>query len=635
MQLASIFHDHGVLQRDLPLPIWGLGEPDEQVTVCLAGHKAYTQVDGAGCWMVRMPALRAGGPHELVVEAKSGRAVARDLLVGEVWVCSGQSNMQWMLQSSGPEWMKDATTMPQVRLLTIDTPARLGRTRSFNQRWTPSTPESLAAFSAVGGYFGQELHRKLNVPIGLICNAWGGTRIQAWMSREALYQDPHGRDEINFYESYLWKTAHQASGIPKTMAEREREAAPADPGNLGLERGWTGEMDDSTWKMMPVPSHWQDHGHEYSGIFWFRHTVTVPAAWAGKDLELHLGAIDKHDETWVNGESVGAMSWEVPNAWCTPRVYRVPGRLIGRDGRVVIAVRARSHIYHGGLTGPTSAMCLHPVGEATNALPLAGAWRYMVEHNFGQVSLPMQTWGADNQNSPYMLFDSRLNPLIPYGIRGVLWYQGESNASEAALYRRLLPQMIRDWRRVWGQGDFPFYQVQLANYQNAVEKPGRSDWAELREAQLAALEDPTTGMAVTIDIGEAADVHPKNKRDVGLRLARWALSQTYGRGGVPSGPVYTGMTIEGDGKIRCTFKYVGGGLVARGGALRHFAIAGGEKVFTWAQAVIEGDSVVVWHPDIPRPMAVRYAWANNPEGCNLYNAENLPASPFRTDHWPA
>jgi len=633
MQLASIFQNHGVLQRDLPLPIWGRGAPGERVTVRLAGQEAATTVDPAGCWHLRLCPLPSGGPHELVVEASSGHAVVEDLLVGDVWICSGQSNAEWKLTQCGPEWMTDSPELERVRLLTVTNPASLGRTDSVDGTWKLCTPESLAEFSAVGGHFAREIHREIGVPVGLICNAWGGSRLQAWLSREALMLDPSGREEVRFYESHVWQAERKFAR--KTFAEWERTDAPQDPGNLGIERGWaSGDFDDSGWPMLPVPGNWRSQGHPHSGIFWFRRTVLLPESWQGRDLELSLGAIDKHDDTWVNGDLVGSTGWDVPDAWCRPRVYSVPARTVGPDRRVVIAVRARSHVYDGGMSGPASRMRLHPVGEERDALGLAGGWRSQIEHNWGEVIPPVPDWGPGNHNSPHILFDSRLAPLFPYGLRGVIWYQGESNVGQAEVYGRLLKVMIRDWRRAWGQGDFPFLQVQLANFGTPELAPQNSAWAELREAQLAVLSEPATGMAVAIDIGEAYNIHPPNKAEVARRLSRWAMAESYGGGNTPSGPLFSEMQIESGGHVRCFFRHVGSGLTATGGSLRHFSLAGKDRIFHPAEARIEGKSVVVGCREVPEPAAVRYAWAENPEGCNLCNGECLPASPFRSDSWP-
>ncbi len=634
MQLASLFQDHAVLQRNIPLPIWGTGSPGDNVVVRLAGHEAGTTVDASGRWLLRLPPLKEGGPHQLTVEASSGVVEVNDLLVGEVWVCSGQSNMEWKLNQIGEDEMPDSSSLPEVRMLTVTTPAQLGCTDSVDGKWRLCTPETLAAFSAVGGYFGRRLHRALGVPVGLICNAWGGTRVQAWTSREALMLDPEGRNEIQFYESYLWRRGSRA-GL-QTFQEWERCDAPQDPGNLGLPRGWASPaFDHSAWETMALPGLWQSHGHDYSGVFWFRKKLEIPASWIGKELELCLGAIDKHDETWANGHHVGSTGWEVKDSWCVPRVYRVAGEMVDSSGGLLIAVRARSHVYGGGLAGPVHEMWVSPVGAApTERIPLHGDWHYCVEHNWGRVIPPQLAWGIGNPNSPAILFDNRLAPLIPYGIRGVIWYQGESNVGEANLYRRMLPAMINDWRRAWGAGNFPFIQVQLANYLSPSQKPVESEWAALREAQTSVLALEATGMAVAIDIGGADDIHPRNKKDVGLRLAQSALHDVYHQEMVPMGPLFSGMTIETGGHIRCTFRHTGGKLVAKGGALRHFAVAGQNRVFEWAEATIEGDTVVVFSPRVPNPCAVRYAWADNPEGCNLYNGADLPASPFRSDAWP-
>lgn len=632
MKLASIFTSYGVLQRDLPLPIWGSGEPGEPITVHLAGHECRTEVDSRGHWMLRLPPLSIGGPYALRVVAPSGETEVTDLLVGDVWLCSGQSNMEWKRKQCGQEWAVGAMSPSQVRLLTVATPANLGSTDAVDGGWKICDRETLAEFSAVGGYFGLELYRSLGIPIGLICNAWGGTRVQAWMSREALMQDPAGRDEVSLYESYGWEPRQKVVG--KTFADWERADAPQDPGNVGLELGWAASsFDDSSWPYMSIPEYWNTQGHPHSGILWFRKTIFVPQSWLNHNLDLSLGAIERHDETWVNGELVGSMGWEIPDAWNKKRIYSVPSHLIGQDGRVVIAVRVRSHVYTGGLIGPSCIMGLHRSGDASDTLCLSGAWHYNVERDWGVVVPPDSDWGASNPNSPHILFDNRIAPLLPYGLRGVVWYQGESNVSEAKTYRRFLVSMIRDWRRSWGQGNFPFVQVQLANYQPSEKTNGKSQWAELREAQLEILTEPDTGMAVTIDIGEGDNIHPRNKRDVAQRLARWVLAETFGFGGHPSGPLFSEMRIEGGGRVRCLFRYAGGGLVSSNKKLRHFTLAGRARKFFDADAIIEGESVLVSCKEVSEPMAVRYAWADNPDQCNLYNRDDLPASPFRSDSW--
>ncbi len=632
MQFAPIFQDHAVLQREQALPVWGKGLAGEVVTVSLAGVNAVATIDPDGNWLVRLPAQPAGGPFVLTAQAPSGSATVRDILVGEVWICSGQSNMEWQLRHCGVYNLSEH--LPQVRMLTVGTPARLGRQSGLDRRWEVGTPAALAAFSAVGGWFGRRLHKELGVPVGLICNAWGGSRVQAWISREGLMRHADGREEVSQYESCVFTPEYQGQIMPLALWE-ERVATKLDTGNAGLANGWeTGDFNDADWSSLPIPSHWQAHGHAGSGVFWFRRTLTIPADWVGRALELHLGAIDKHDDTYVNGERVGGLSWEAgPSSWNTPRVYQVPDQLVhGRQ--LTIAVRARSHIYYGGMIGPAEELRLFPRGEEDAALPLSGDWRYAVEQDWGVPNTPAEGWCEGNHNSPYTLFNSRVHPLIPYGIRGVIWYQGESNVGEPGIYRRLLLNMIEDWRRAWGAGDFPFIQVQLANYMSVKESPAPSDWALLREAQLATTRAlPNCGMAVAIDVGDAANIHPQNKQPVGERLACWALCETYGKDVVPTGPVFERMTVESGGRCRCHFRYAAGLQTQSGGPVCRVAIAGSTRAFRWAQTAIEGDTLVAWHPEIPHPFAVRYAWADNPADCNLVNGANLPATPFRTDVW--
>jgi sialate O-acetylesterase len=635
MRLAPIFHDHAVLQRDLPIPVWGRGEPGEAVEVRLAGVVGQVVAGADGGWLLRLPPLPAGGPHELVARAASGTATARDVLIGEVWLCSGQSNMEWKLSETNQDGDLGGESVAGIRLLTVTTKAKLGGQSELGGAWTIASRATLSAFSAVGGWFGRSLHRELGVPVGLICNAWGGTRVQAWTSRSTLVQDPGGLDDVRHYEGYVFSPDNDGVNEYTSLADWERRGAPRDTGNAGLAKGWAGaSFDDRAWRRMVLPCRWQQQGHPGSGVFWFRRTIEVPAAWAGRDLVAHLGAIDKHDDTWVNGERVGGLSWEDGGeTWRTPRVYPVPARLVGADRRVCIAVRARSHVFEGGMHGPAADMALKLAGSEEPGIPLIGEWSYEVEQDWGISAPPQTIWGQDNPNSPYILFDSRIRPLLPYAIRGAIWYQGESNAHEPSVYARQLPAMIRDWRLAWGQGDFPFLQVQLASWQQPQTQPAASSWAALREAQLHALAEPATGMAVAIDVGDANDIHPRDKRTVGQRLARWALCDTYGRGSVPSGPLFASATIEAGGRMRCRFRHGAGLRTSDGAKPRHVAIAGVQRTFVWAEAAIEGDTLVVWHPSISRPAAVRYAWADNPEGCNLVNAEGLPASPFRTDSW--
>jgi sialate O-acetylesterase len=418
------------------------------------------------------------------------------------------------------------------------------------------------------------------------------------------------------------------------MAKWEEANLYVDGENKGEALGYADPSGStSDWTRMELPKQFEAAGLAIDGAVWFRKVVQVPETWAGKQLILNLTAIDDYDVTYFNGTKIGSTGRETPDSYQVPRRYMVPGSLV-RPGTNVIAVRVFDRAGDGGFGG-AGEMSLRPDGaDASEAISLGGLWDYKVELALEPKQVDWGTRpelvGAGNQNSPSMLYNAMIAPLVPFTIRGAIWYQGESNAGRAYQYRTLFPIMIRDWRRAWGRV-FPFYFVQLANWRPRKEQPSESDWAELREAQTMTLREPQTGMAVAIDIG-GEDLHPRNKLDVGRRLAAWALANTYGEKVVPSGPLFDRFSIEGD-KVRIKFKHGTGLKTNDSGPVKGFAIAGADRKFVWAEARIEGQTVVVWSPSISKPVAVRYGWADNP-AVNLYNKAGLPASPFRTDDWP-
>ncbi|MCX6970920.1 MAG: 9-O-acetylesterase [Verrucomicrobia bacterium] len=622
MKIASIFTDGMVLQQGIPVPVWGTAAAGVAVTVNFADQQASGSADADGRWLVRLAPLAANAePSVLDVASTDGGSISlSDVLVGEVWVCSGQSNMEWPLSSShnGAEEVLRAH-FPQIRLFTVPKrPSGAPESGVTGTAWCACTPETAGKCSAVAYYFGRELYSRLNVPIGLINSSWGGTVAEAWTSWDALSENPVTRGIVQSWERDLGPRGTWWQGF-EALAERTR-----DKKNTKYPEGWA-DIDEpaAEWGDMELPGTWQSRGFNHSGIFWFRKTVELPPAWEGRDLRLSIGAADKSDITYFNNTRVGGVTMaEREDAWSLPRNYTVPGNLV-KAGRNVIAVRVHSDIHGGGLTGPSEEMKLScPDCGADAGIPLGGTWRYAIEANYGLV--------PSIHNAPSVLFNGMISPLLPFAIRGAIWYQGESNADRAEQYRALFQALIRDWRRAWGQGDFPFYFVQLANFMARSPQPTESSWAELREAQAMALDLPHTGMAVAIDIGEADDVHPKNKHDVGLRLALNALYQTYAqRSAVPCGPLFRSMKREGS-SLRLSFDFVGGGLVCRGDAPSGFAIAGEDGRFVWAAAKIDGDDVLVSNPEVASPESARYGWADNPE-VNLYNKAGLPASPFRTD----
>jgi sialate O-acetylesterase len=650
MKLPRLFTPGMVVQQGLPIPVWGWSKPQQAVGVRLGPVAAETQADAKGMWMVKLRPLKAadhlGAPLTLTVVGDETVTIG-DVLVGEVWICSGQSNMEWpVAQADDARRELAKARFPSLRLFTV-AQATSPRPKDDVQpeaAWQRCTPGSVAGFSAVGYFFGRDLHRTLGVPVGLIHSSWGGTLAEAWTSRAALASDQLLRPILERLEQM--GTLHEADSpaYRKLMKAWEDKAFHKDPGNKGIKKRWhRADFDDGAWPVMDLPRSWESTGLDIDGAVWFRRRVEVPKEWKGKALTLSLGPIDDFDTTYFNGTAIGGIGAEDPNASATPRVYTVPGALV-KAGANLIAVRVFDRFGLGGLVGSPAQLTLAPAAAAkkraagakkpaAKPLRLAGDWKWQIELRLEpRRQLPPQPLHATHQGVPASLNNAMVQPLVPYAIRGAIWYQGESNADRAEQYRSLLPALIRDWRMAWGQGDFPFGIVQLANYMERRATPGDSQWAELREAQALAAKEPNCGLAVAIDLGDANDIHPRNKQDVGLRLARWARATVYGERLPWSGPRYASHTISG-GAVRIVFSHGDGGLAsANGGPLTGFAIAGSDRRFVWAEARIDGDRVVVSSPKVPTPAAVRYAWADNP-ACNLVNGAKLPALPFRTDDW--
>jgi sialate O-acetylesterase len=635
VRLPAIISDNLVLQQGTKVRIWGNANAGEHVAVTFDKKTSNITADAQGRWQVLIGPFKAGGPYELTVKGDNVLTI-KNVLVGEVWLCSGQSNMEWPLVNTtgGAEAVAQAKN-PEIRLFTVEKHTSTSPLTDVEGHWVVTTPDAAAHFSAVGYFFGRELYEHLKVPIGLINSSWGGTPAEAWTSHEALLSSPELKPILDRYESSLNALPETKATYAQALAQWEEKNLYIDSGNKGEALGYADPSTSTTdWSQMDLPKQIEAAGLLIDGAIWFRKVVELPAEWSGKDLVLNLPPIDDQDVTYFNGAKIGSIGRETPNSYMVPRKYVVPGSLV-RAGRNVIAVRVFDSAGEGGF-GRGGAMSLGPAGAAESSLiSLRGTWDYKVElalepkhPDWG--SRP-EAVGVSNQNNPSVLYNAMIAPLVPFAIRGAIWYQGESNAGRAYQYRTLFPIMIRNWRSAWGQ-EFPFYFVQLANWHASKAQPDESDWAELREAQTMTLREPQTGMAVIIDIGDENDIHPRNKLDVGRRLAAWALAGTYGQKVIPSGPLFDKYTIEGD-KVRIRFKYGSGLKTIDGGPVKGFAIAGEDHRFVWADARIDGDTVIVSSPTVPKPVAVRYGWADNPIA-NLYNNAGLPASPFRTDDWP-
>ncbi len=629
MKLTPLLSDHAIVQRHQPILVWGwTDQPCTRIRATLGSSQAEGISGEDSRFLLRLPSLPAGGPYTLVVESLNGdeRIEVQDILVGEVWLASGQSNMEWTMAASEYTEEIAAAGPHQIRMIKVANRADLAPQSTVKGAWQTAAPDTLGNFSAVANFFAQRLQDELGVPCGIINSSWGGSFIETWISRERLLRNPTTRDWTLDYEGFV----NSAAGWSKRSLD---EFLPADPGNQGLEKAWhLEEFDDEDWQLMELPGLWQQQGHNYSAVMWFRNRISLPEAVRGKELILHLGAIDKQDITYVNGVEVGRTgSGFDETVWNQHREYAIPAELT-RGEELLVAVRVYSFRFGGGLIGPAASMRLVAADDPADALiPLAGEWRFQVEHNFGLVDTGIENMGHGQHNSPYMLFENMIKPLLPVGIAGVIWYQGESNAGRAAEYRQLLRDLIEDWRFHFGVGDFPFGIVQLTSWMAPQTFQPYSTWALLRESQQDALTLPNTGMAVILDVGDAEDIHPKDKKTVGHRLAQWALAQVYGRAIIPGGPLYRECRVEGD-RMRILFDQAGDGLALRDGDRVHtLMLAGANGEFLPAESAIEECSLLVWHPEIQVPTAVRYAWADNPEGANLINRAGFPAGPFRTD----
>ena len=624
VRLPKTIGSNMVWQRDRPTRVWGWADPGEAVTVTFAGQRVQTKTDSAGQWSVTLNPLRAGGPHTMRVRGHN-LLTLENILIGDVWVCSGQSNMELaMRHTEGAERAIAGANYPAIRLFT--TSHQMSTTPLTDLRdgnWSVCRPDCVANFSAVAYYFGKELHEKEHVPIGLIHSSWGGTVIEAWISGPALRTVEGFAPAIDQLPAFALEKS-VAKG-EEAFQQWKKTIPQLDRGLVNGKPIWADPLHDTSgWDTMQLPQNWDFAGYQrVDGAVWFRRTFTLPDSVARRGITVSLGPIDEADETFVNGQKIG----ETLHSNLINRHYAVPPSLLETDTNVLV-VRVEDYKGRGGVYGKPDQMIIES-GPFRSSL--AGPWRVKI----GTPDLPPSPRRTGPNSQPTMLYNAMIHPLLPTQIKGVIWYQGESNEGRASQYRTLFPLLIQDWRQQWGQvtgqpGAFPFLFVQLAAYRPALSQPAGGDWAKLREAQTSALALPNTGMAVTIDIGDAHDIHPRNKRDVGHRLSVIARYIAYGENVVYSGPMYKAMSRAGN-QLRLTFDHIGAGLTIYGQPLRGFAIAGSDKQFVWADAVIENNSVLVSSPLVSNPVAVRYAWADNPAGANLFNRDGLPASPFRTD----
>ena len=635
--LHPLFADHMVLERGVRVPIWGWAASGDDVRVRFAGQDKQARAAVDGRWTVWLDPLEASATgRDLVVVVTPPASGTRppvqlhvsDVVVGDVWLCSGQSNMEFAVKSArGGDAEVASANEPDVRIFTTAT-STAASPRAVPPdgfvSWQRATPDTVADFSAVGYFFGRKLRSELGVPIGLINSSWGGTPVESWTSAGALAAAPASASKAVDLaaDTLAWNIRfHQ-------RADDLVDAwfAAHDPGSVG-DLNADPRLDESSWTEVATGDRGWPGEKLASGVrlAWFRRAVDVPAAWAGHDLTLSLGPLTTEDTTWFNGQRVGQalVPWD-------GRVYTIPGALV-RPGRTVVAVRVVCTGKDCGFSGGTTDQYLQL--NPDTRLSLAGSWRAKAGPT--PVALGRKPYRvAADPWVPASLYNAKIAPLLPFAIKGVIWYQGEQNTNDAGHYAALLTSMIGDWRQRFDVPALPFGIVQLANFGDRHPAPTDSDWAHLRDAQrLVTMRVPHTGLVVTTDIGDAVNIHPANKQDVGLRLAGWALATVYGKSREWSGPLLRATAVDG-GRLRLSFDHVGGGLRATGERLSGFTVAGTDRRFVPAEATIDGSDIVVWSADVSHPVAARYAFDDDPVG-NLANADGLPASPFKTDSWQA
>ncbi len=646
--MASLFTDSMVVQQKSAIPIWGEGIPGSNIVVRASWNKgAAAVVRPDGSWDLTLNTPAAGGPYKLEIRHGDSLLVLSNVMVGEVWLCSGQSNMEMPLEG----WPADSilhsaeeirnSSYPDVRLFTVRRAFSPEPESRCDGKWQACTPKTSPSFSATAYYFGTALARALKVPIGLIHSSWGGTAIESWISAPFLARIPSfdttlakikvTKDSIKVLQAWL----NQFPTIDMSGRPKEGRWANLSFGDDDCSRP---DFNDAAWGTMKLPTLWEQTSvGEFDGAVWFRKSVTIPRAWLRRDLVLELGPVDDIDITYVNGRKVG--SHENEGMWNVPRVYTVPAALLDTTA-VEIAVRVIDFGGGGGIYGRPETLCIHPADDGQK-VSLAGEWKFLpvadyrsskfyvfgtaAERFFQRPKLPMDFSGY----SPTALYNGMIAPLVPFRLAGVIWYQGESNVGRAALYARLFPLMIENWRSAFKSAALPFDYVQIAPY---TYGPG-SESQLLREAQLATLSVPHTGMAVTMDIGSVQTIHPGNKEEVGRRLALWALAKTYGKKLECSGPLYRSFRKTRNG-IELLFDHAGKGLVLTQNVYGNgFSIAGEDRVFHAASVEVRGNRLIVSSREVRNPQAVRYDFTDTAQG-TLFNVEGLPASSFRTDTWP-
>lgn len=619
IKLPGYFTDNMMLQRDMPIKIWGWGNRYETVTVSIHDQKVNTRCKKDGTWEIILSPIPYGGPYSLTVQGKENSIKIENILIGDIWLCSGQSNMEWTVeQSANSKQEVQNANYPEIRALKVPKSIKNSPQDNFNAQWEICSPSTVGAFSGIAYYYARALYKEVQIPIGIINASWGGTDIETWISDEAFtalpsnVQKQYNMEVVNNLEEYIRQNKGQKQAFLDAMEN--------DP---GINNQWfIPGFNTVAWEEMRVPGEWGTTPLSLiDGHVWFKYDLNLTCTEAGRPATLSLGTIDDADITWVNGTKVGNAS-----GWDTPRIYSIPPGIL-KEGSNNITVRVTDNGGSGGMWGQEADIYL----EIDNTRhSLAGNWKYQMSVANADYHVLDITPNMVHSS----LYNTMIHPLTPFRIKGVIWYQGENNVGAGYDYRTLFQTQIKDWRTRWGY-ELPFYWVQLANLYPEDTTPVESSWAELRESQAMTLELPHTGQATIYDIGDAYSIHPTNKQEVGRRLSLIALHKDYGRDSlVYSGPTFQNVSFKENTAV-ITMNTYGSQLTIHNkyGYLEGFSIAGEDRKFVWAKAFIDANGkIIVYNENIAEPVAVRYAWSNNP-ATNLFNAQGLPAIPFRTDSW--
>ncbi|MDN3594447.1 sialate O-acetylesterase [Zunongwangia endophytica] len=617
VRLPKLVSDGMVLQRNSNVRIWGWASEGEQINVNFH-QKSYRTIAENGKWEVFLENPAVGGPYTM--EVSGDNSIKLDsIYVGDVWLCSGQSNMELPMSRVAPKYPEEIKTADNAEIRYFQVQKEYNLNEQLDDlsggNWVSVNQNTIENFAAIPYFFAKNLNKEYQIPIGLIDASLGGSPVEAWMSEKALKNFPDAIAEVKRLKPE--GVIDSLEGLDQDQIRNWYTTITTE--DLGIKSNWKSpDFDDSEWKEIELPGLLKK---PVNGVIWFRKEFDLPTEFSANPAGLLMGRLVDADSVFVNGTFVGNTTYQYP-----PRRYHIPENVL-QEGENSITVKLISERGLGGFVKDKP----YQINFSEKSIDLTGTWKYKVGK--ATAALQPQTF---YRWKPTGLYNAMIHPLLNYSIKGAIWYQGESNTSEPEKYSELFPKMIESWRENWHQeaSNFPFLFVQLANFMESKEKPIDTNWARLREAQKEALNLPNTGMAVAIDVGEWNDIHPLDKKTVSDRLAASAKNVAYGDASVvPSGPIYSSSEIKND-MIILHFDYVGSGLKIKNNEdLKGFAIAGSDKQFVWAKAKIDGDKVIVYSPDVKKPVAVRYAWADNPEHANLYNKEDLPASPFRTDQW--